>query len=49
MKEIIKSHINISDEIYKLFLNSAKRKESKKNQILFNSNRTTKKIIFLEK
>ena len=49
MKEIIKSHINLTDEIYELFLNIATRKESKKNQILFSPNRVTKKIIFIEK
>lgn len=49
MKEIIKSHINLTDEIYELFLNFAARKESKKNQILFSPNRVTKKIIFIEK
>lgn len=49
MKEIIQSHINLSDEIYNLFLNSARRKEVKKNQLLFNPNRVTEKILFIEK
>jgi len=49
MKEIIQSNINLSDEIYELFLNSSNRKEVKKNQILFNPNRVTNKILFLEK
>ncbi|MDT7831074.1 Crp/Fnr family transcriptional regulator [Flavobacteriaceae bacterium S356] len=49
MKEIIQSTINLSDEIYELFLNSSKRKEVKKNQILFKPNRATSKILFLEK
>lgn len=49
MKEIIQSNINLTDEIYGLFLNSSKRKEVKKNQILFNPNRATNKILFLEK
>lgn len=49
MKEIIQKHINVSDKVYELFLNSAKRKEAKKNQILFSPNRATEKVIFLEK
>lgn len=49
MKEIIQSNINLSDEIYELFLNSSKRKEAKKNQILFNPDKATNKILFLEK
>ena len=49
MKEIIQSKINLSDEIYELFLNSSKRKEAKKNQILFNPDKATNKILFLEK
>lgn len=49
MKEIIQSNVNLSDEIYELFLNLSKRKEVKKNQILFNPNRANDKILFLEK
>lgn len=48
MKEIIKSEVNLSDEIYELFLNSSIRKKVKKNQILFNPNRATNKILFVE-
>ncbi len=48
MKEIIQSTINLSDQIYELFLNSSKRNEVKKNQILFNANASTNKILFLE-
>lgn len=49
MKEIIQSNFDLSDETYELFLNSSKRKEVKKNQILFNPNRANDKILFLEK
>jgi CRP-like cAMP-binding protein len=49
MKDIIQSKINLSDETYELFQNSSKRKEVKKNQLLFNPYRATDKILFLEK
>ena len=48
MKEIIRSHITISNEDYALFFNAAKRKESAKNKLLFRPDNTTQKIIFIE-
>lgn len=48
MKEIILSHITISNEDYALFFNAAKRKESAKNKLLFRPDNTTKKIVFIE-
>ena len=49
MKEIILSHINLSDEIFQLFQNSSKRKVATKNQLLFSSQKANKKYLFLVK
>lgn len=49
MKKIIQSEVNLSDEIYELFLNSSIKKVVQKNQILFNPNRANDKILFLVK
>ncbi|MGS2727535.1 Crp/Fnr family transcriptional regulator [Psychroserpens sp. BH13MA-6] len=49
MKEIIKSHINLSDEGYNLLNGIAIEKNVDKNQILFFPNKPTNKILFLKK
>lgn len=49
MKEAILSYVNLSDEVFQLFLNTAKKKEAPKNQMLFNTQRANTKYLFLEK
>ncbi|MBC8753366.1 Crp/Fnr family transcriptional regulator [Kordia sp. YSTF-M3] len=48
MKEILQSYITLSDELYQLFLNSAKKKEAEKNQLLFYPQNVTRKCLFIE-
>ncbi|MFT5890240.1 MAG: CRP-like cAMP-binding protein [Dokdonia sp.] len=49
MKEIIQSHSNVSDEVYQLFLNAAKKKEAPKNQLVFHPQKVNDKCLFIEK
>jgi len=49
MKEIIQSHINVSDEVYLLFLQAATKKKVSKNQILFHPEKVNNKCLFIEK
>ena len=49
MKEIIQSHLEFSDESYDLLMNIAIEKEVEKNQLIFNPEKPTDKILFLNK
>ena len=49
MKEIIQSHSHVSDEVYQLFLDTAKKKEIPKNQVLFHPEKVNDKCLFIEK
>lgn len=49
MKEIIQSHVELSDESYNLLINIATAREVGKNQLLFHPHKPTSKILFLKK
>ncbi len=49
MKEIIQSHLKLSDNNYELLLNIATEKEVKKKQVLFYPGKASKKILFIKK
>lgn len=49
MKDIIKSHLDFSDESYNLLMEVATESNVEKNQILFYPNKPTNKILFLKK
>ena len=49
MKEIIQSHLNFTDESFRLLKNIATEKNVEKNKILFYPNKTTNKILFINK
>ena len=48
MKEIIQSHIELSEESFNLLLNIAIEREVKKNQLIFHPHKPTNKILFLK-
>lgn len=48
MKEIIQSYINLSDELYELFLTISEKKEAAKNNILFYPQKINRKCLFIE-
>lgn len=47
MKEIIQAHVNLSEDVYQIFLKSATRKEVAKNTILFHPNKVARKYLFI--
>lgn len=49
MKEIILSHVNLSEEEYRIFEDVAKKKEVDKNQLLFQAGKLSRKCFFIEK
>lgn len=49
MKEIIRSHIEFSEESFDLLMSIATKKKVEKNELLFYPNKPTNKILFLEK
>lgn len=48
MKEILQSYLNLSEDVYQIFLESAKKKEVAKNIILFQPPRVSRKCLFIE-
>jgi len=48
MKEIIQSFIKMPEDVFQIFLNSAKKKEVAKNVILIQPDKVTGKILFIE-
>lgn len=48
MKEIIQSNINLPEDVYQIFLKSAKKKEVAKNRILFQPKKVNRKCLFIE-
>ena len=48
MKEIIRSHINVPEDVYQIFLKSATKKEAAKNMILFQPPNVSRKCLFIE-
>ena len=49
MKEVILSHIEISDDVYDSFVNAAELKHAARKEIIFYPGRVNKKILFVEK
>lgn len=49
MKEIIKSHLNLSDDSFRQLMTIATEKIVEKNQIIFTPNKPINKILFLKK
>ncbi len=49
MKNIISSHIELSDPQYQLFLNKAKLKVVPKKEILFQAGKVNRKLLFIDK
>ena len=49
MKEIIRSHVELSDDSYNLLLDIASEREVRKNRLIFHSGKPTTKMLFLKK
>ena len=48
MKEVILSHLNITEQEYLIFEGITRRKKAEKNQLLFQAGKVSKKCLFLE-
>ncbi|WP_296700923.1 Crp/Fnr family transcriptional regulator [Algoriphagus sp.] len=49
MKEVLQSHISLSESLYQVFLDASKKLEAKKGEILFFPQQGNKRILFIEK